>query len=353
MTDEQHKKLAAFIKGVHHSLRASSHKVGVEKAWEEHCSQHDVLQQYATSMQELATMFWDVDLKGGREGTSRIQWVVKHCWRYFVHGDRRKETLRESRMEEQIYKNKPESEECCKFGQHYPSVCKAASGERLDDTFDSLFLLDVGSCYNPFKNFSFLKVLPVDLAPASPDVFSCDFLDLKVVSPSERSSILKTLTVSSRITQLPENSYHVVVFSLLLEYLPSPQQRFVCCKKAYDLLQDEGLLFIITPDFKQPLKNPVLMKSWRISLASIGFSRVYYEKLTHIQCMAYRKCPNAEVPRMWASRAITKKTPPVSVQDLVDNSDQEEQDPDEDQVHSRPKRNRKLPIWISCIQPSF
>nr|CAD7410747.1 unnamed protein product [Timema poppensis] len=43
---------------------------------------------------------------------------------------------------------------------------------------------------------------------------------------------------------------------------------------------------------------------------------------------------------------ITLPTPSVPVQDLVELSDQEEQDPAEDQVHSRPKRNRKLPIWI-------
>nr|CAD7258206.1 unnamed protein product [Timema shepardi] len=37
----------------------------------------------------------------------------------------------------------------------------------------------------------------------------------------------------------------------------------------------------------------------------------------------------------------------MSVWDIVDISDQEAQDPDEDQEHSRPKRNRKLPIWMS------
>nr|CAD7427995.1 unnamed protein product [Timema monikensis] len=44
--------------------------------------------------------------------------------------------------------------------------------------------------------------------------------------------------------------------------------------------------------------------------------------------------------------STNRSVPPGPVQDFVDISEQEEQDPDEEQVLSRPKRNRKLPIWI-------
>jgi hypothetical protein len=46
---------------------------------------------------------------------------------------------------------------------------------------------------------------------------------------------------------LPEGHYHAVVFSLLLEYLPTPEQRLLCVEKARDVLADNGVLFVITP----------------------------------------------------------------------------------------------------------
>jgi len=42
--------------------------------------------------------------------------------------------------------------------------------------------------------------------------------------------------------------FHGIVFSLLLEYLPSPKQRWTCCVKAHQLLQVNSVLVIITPD---------------------------------------------------------------------------------------------------------
>lgn len=44
MASEEHKLLAAYIKGVHQSLRVQSRAVGPDKAWLEHCKQTDVLE---------------------------------------------------------------------------------------------------------------------------------------------------------------------------------------------------------------------------------------------------------------------------------------------------------------------
>jgi len=83
--------------------------------------------------------------------------------------------------------------------------------------------------------------------------------------------------------------FDVVVFSLLLEYLPSPTQRWASCKKAHRLLTPEGLLVIITPDSKAAHSNSKVMKSWRTALAALGLTRVCYEKLLHAHCMAFCK----------------------------------------------------------------
>lgn len=82
-------------------------------------------------------------------------------------------------------------------------------------------------------------------------VHYCDFLHLETtdplqVAPDTLSTYLGSLR--SPIHRLPRCSFHTVVFSLLLEYLPSPYQRWLCCTKAHELLQHNGLLVIVTPD---------------------------------------------------------------------------------------------------------
>lgn len=79
----------------------------------------------------------------------------------------------------------------------------------------------------------------------------CDFLHLETteplqLAPDSLSTYLGTLR--SPIERLPRSSFHAVVFSLLLEYFPAPYQRWLCCVKAHQLLQEHGLLVIVTPD---------------------------------------------------------------------------------------------------------
>lgn len=44
MASEEHKLLAAYIKGVHQSLRVQSRAIGPDEAWLEHCKQTNVLE---------------------------------------------------------------------------------------------------------------------------------------------------------------------------------------------------------------------------------------------------------------------------------------------------------------------
>ena len=69
---------------------------------------------------------------------------------------------------------------------------------------------------------------------------------------------------NEEVTGLKKESFHVVIFCLLLgktrsktiflfyvnilEYLPSARQRLKCIEKAIQLLSVDGLLCIITPD---------------------------------------------------------------------------------------------------------
>ena len=88
---------------------------------------------------------------------------------------------------------------------------------------------------------------------------------------------------------LPKECFHVLVFSLLLEYFPAPYQRWLCCQKAHELLMYNGILVIVTPDSSHQNRNSHMMKSWKIAIQSMGFHRVRYEKLEHLHCIVFRK----------------------------------------------------------------
>jgi hypothetical protein len=91
------------------------------------------------------------------------------------------------------------------------------------------------------------------------------------------------------IEWLPRESFHVVVFSLLLEYFPAPYQRWISCQRAHELLMYNGILVIVTPDSSHQNRNASQMKSWKIAIESLGFKRWRYIKQEHIHCMVFRK----------------------------------------------------------------
>ena len=109
--------------------------------------------------------------------------------------------------------------------------------------------------------------------------------------------------LESPIKLLPKESFHVVVFSLLLEYFPCPHQRWICCQKAHKLLMMNGLLIIITPDSHRQHRNAPMMKDWKTVIESLGFTRWRYVKLEHMHCLVFRKSSfesieNKDVPSL-------------------------------------------------------
>ncbi|KAF5277026.1 hypothetical protein FQA39_LY06264 [Lamprigera yunnana] len=275
MAYEKQLELSNFIKQVHENLRNDSKVLGYNAAWMKHCSNKTTLKKYAEAMNELSNEYWEKNCnKEKATAFSRIQWVYNYCTFYFFD----KEIIRQ-RVREQDISSKVHVDVTPKFIE----IC------------EKLKLLDVGSCFNPFKSFSNFEVCAIDIAPATDDVRFCDFLNISVTDSCVETEI------NGAIRELERETYHVVLFSLLLEYLPSPEQRMLCCRKAYELLCFEGLLVIITPDSKHVGANAKYMKSWRYHLAKIGFSRIKYEKFPHIHCMAFRKSIHHDVASRWAS----------------------------------------------------
>ncbi|XP_026469249.1 S-adenosylmethionine sensor upstream of mTORC1 [Ctenocephalides felis] len=266
--DSDRQDLSAFVKNVHKTLRLQSSKLGADKAWIDHCLNETTLKKYAESMQTLATLHWDNKDSKELSANSRNAWIVKHCQQYFFENGIENQRTREYKIIELLNMGNKNYDELNLNG--------------------IIRMLDVGSCYNPFKDYDMFDVVAVDIAPANASVYKCDFI------------CQDEYIVDNAVCKLNNNSFHTVVFSLLLDYLPSSELRLKCCQKAYDLLKIEGIMIIILPDSKHVGANAKFMKCWRYTLSTLGFSRIKYEKLTHIHCMVFRKSLSPKVPQRWA-----------------------------------------------------
>ena len=78
-------------------------------------------------------------------------------------------------------------------------------------------VLDVGSCYNPFKEFEELDVLPLDLCPALESVYQCDFLTVPVgeITILENQSVLSLASSSFHCVGITTVFCHITLFSFL------------------------------------------------------------------------------------------------------------------------------------------
>lgn len=241
-------------------------------------------------MQKLAVKCWSDN--NSRNGTyCRMEWIKAQCKEYFLNGGREKYDKRErdisAKMIFSLTRSSVESQTC----KNNPS-CMENGLQDLPER--RISILDVGSCYNPLSIDDAFDVTAIDLFPTIEGVYQCDFLNVTV----GKEKIL--LQDKQEIRQLPMDFFDSVVFSLLLEYLPCPEQRYVCCRNAYDVLKSGGILIIVSPDSKHVGANAKLMKSWRYALSRMGFMRIKYEKLRHIHCLVFRKCVCKDVAIRWS-----------------------------------------------------
>jgi 25S rRNA (adenine2142-N1)-methyltransferase len=145
-------------------------------------------------------------------------------------------------------------------------------------------VLDVGSCFNPFGNVPNFETLAIDIAPADTSVKKCDFINVNVTHGE------CSVNEIGDMKSLKAQHFDAVIFCLLLEYLPVPFLRFRACEKAQKVLKpNSGLLVIVTPDSCHQARNLRVIRSWKICLSHLGFTRIYYEKLKHVHCMTFLK----------------------------------------------------------------
>ncbi|XP_077567270.1 S-adenosylmethionine sensor upstream of mTORC1 [Stigmatopora nigra] len=275
----EQEKLSGVVKNVHRKLRRKYREVGdFDKIWREHCEDERTLSEYAVAMKNLADNHWAVS----REKEGRIDWCRSVCQEYFRDGGMKR--MLEKDQKSVSFSSAP-AEASANGRPSHSNQCPSTQMGKIR-------LLDVGSCFNPFMKYDEFLTVGIDIVPAVESVYKCDFLNLQLQRPLQLTGEAVEaflLHLHNPIDALPAQLFHVAVFSLLLSYFPSPYQRWICCKKAHELLSLHGLLLIITPDSSHQNRHALMMRSWRVAVESLGFKRYKYVKYSHMHLIAFRK----------------------------------------------------------------
>ena len=270
----QAKQAGETITSQHARLRAARSAGGSTPA-----TDGAALARYADSMATLAQQHWapDEETRGG----CRIAWCV--------------ETARE------FFRASLGTEAGAQRGRGTKRPAPDSAAERLVDSRTEgngarLKLLDVGSCYDPFRRFGDLDVTAFDLCPAptaAPTVFTGDMLRLDVLPPSDSADSLapsEPITPGAQLAALPQGSFDCVTLCLVLSYIPDPLERTRAVWTARRLLRPRGLLLIVTPHSTNRQSNSVslpIFSEWRAALAELGFKHHTYNRLARHHALAF------------------------------------------------------------------
>lgn len=139
----------------------------------------------------------------------------------------------------------------------------------------------------------YIAIVIVSVTPMQ-SVLQCDFLNVRIMTRGESAGTAAKQELlihrdGNTVHGIREGSFDVVVFSLLLSYMPSTEQRMECCIKAHSLLVPHGILLIITADSSHQNRHVDMMKSWRSAIEAVGFQRWKYVKDVHLHCLGFRK----------------------------------------------------------------
>ena len=303
----------------------SHHNTIKGEEWDSVTSGTDALSKYSTAAAYMGTKPWV---------QANNMWMENFAVSFFRHGGARKHYL-QKKYSIKYVKFPTRKEKLCFVDTFRKDLMSWPDGSGQNGSYKKIRLVDVGSCYNPIKkldNDVIFDVTALDLFPADPSVLQCDFLSLPVgevgsdpiivhrSKPTSTEATAKTTSACpeafstttetsvgaecrqndadrdcSQLLQLPRASYDVVTMSLVLSYLPTPEQRIEMVRKARQLLHTPqpsssephraGLLLIAekesifskthTPDTVGKNKS-FFVSSWKEAIANEGFELVKY-----------------------------------------------------------------------------
>ncbi len=273
----------ASNKSTFHSITSHHHSLkGDINNYEEGTTNKKSLEIYANAAVAMGEKLWV------REG---LKWMEKTIINFFKEGGARKAYIKAfKRVEKEKSGNQDIKEiEGSKISlESFPLDLKES---------EKIKILDIGSCYNPFASPScgsrdYFDVTAIDLKPAksASDVLQCDFLDVKSV-PKGESIITQQIDDSNlmRCLKLPENTYDAATISLVLSYLPTPEQRLVMIEQAWKFLRkaepsdhrcDSGILLIMEKLSCLGQGGKIAsqaIKLWKKEITAVGFELITYQ----------------------------------------------------------------------------
>eukprot|EP00854_Cymbomonas_tetramitiformis_P024971 gene24971-30448_t len=190
---QQFDRSSNVIRHHHYKMRKTSNgtESSAAQVWEETTGDRVQLEAYAAAAHMTGEQQWV------RQGND---WCVERALEWLRHGGAQRAQLKASfdvitmslvlsyiphpLMRTQMVAKEFRRRHYSEHGKAPDAEAEAALEQQLTPAGDGgrgdpLRTLDVGSCFNPFRRYPELEVTALDLCPADPSVFQCDFLQLQ------------------------------------------------------------------------------------------------------------------------------------------------------------------------------
>jgi hypothetical protein len=307
------------------TIRSHHHQI-TKVSWTDAVSAGTKLNTYATAAVQMGAKPW---VRNANE------WMKQSIFRFFCRGVAKK--VHSKAVKKLGSLNSPLVNLYNSDWDYLKSLCDNLMETVIDDThteYSPIRVLDVGSCYNPLATTvsgenalgidavvpqDAFEITPVDLYPANPSVFQCDFLNVQfapaVANASTSSSVPHdasgapplgvvsepiVLTDSSsdsnavyrRVVSLSPEYYDAATMSLVLSYLPSPQQRVTMIRNARKALRPPADKMGPTPHRTSLLAivekisvfgggpdSNVYIQEWKDTIAKLGFEAISHQPM--------------------------------------------------------------------------
>ncbi|KAK3232784.1 hypothetical protein CYMTET_56880 [Cymbomonas tetramitiformis] len=285
---QQFDRSSNVIRHHHYKMRKTSNgtESSAAQVWEETTGDRVQLEAYAAAAHMTGEQQWV------RQGND---WCVERALEWLRHGGAQRAQLKEFRRRHYSEHGKaPDAEAEAALEQQ---LTPAGDGGRGDP----LRTLDVGSCFNPFRRYPELEVTALDLCPADPSVFQCDFLQLQVgeagtgiVAGPHEADELRGAASAGKLLSLEQASFDVITMSLVLSYIPHPLMRTQMVAKARALLKEPGMLCLVTPHSTDRAKGSEpasQLNEWQRAIEAVGFKQYRRSRLHSTHALAFSTQP--------------------------------------------------------------
>ncbi|CAJ1337010.1 unnamed protein product [Effrenium voratum] len=173
-------------------------------------------------------------------------------------------------------------------------------------------LLDIGGSVNRFGDWpELVQSYSLDLQPAKPEVLQGDFFEVPIVDGDAADEPV-ILGEDGSLQAIVEGSFDVVVLSLVLSFLESPERRIEMVSRARRCLKHQRGLLLVVEGVSTVAEGQWHQKDgaaeWSLAMESAGFKALLFED----EVRAKRRCKKV---LQWILE--TKPDPRKALQPLV------------------------------------